>query len=296
MQTTLVLSVVVPTLIAIVVLSVGYQVWRSQAVEGDWSMAVAPPICALAAYAVVREFPSVPPADAGVWPVWLALITALATTFVRRGASPVIRLAITLVAALTTAWLVSAPLLAHAWSGGQAVLWIAGATVAVTVAALALDHRAATVPGAGVPVALAGLAGATAAMLGSSGTALLAQTAAGAAAALGVAAVVAVVRRPHLSARAAVGPTVVLLGGFMLAGLHYAETNMTGVVLMLAAALAIGLAPLPGLAAGGIRAAITLGTATAVVTGAAVGGSMIFATNSAADKADTTEDDDYGYD
>ena len=310
MQTTLILSVLAPAGIALVMLLLGHRVWRgSDFTGGRWSVAIAPPLGAIAAYTVVREFPGLPPSDAAVWPLWIALAVALIVT-VEDGLnrSWPVRTVIALLASALTAWLVSRPLM-DTWSTGQAAAWIGASAAALTLTWTALDVRAERVSGPGVPVAMAGLSGGAAALLGTSGTALLAQTAAGAGAAWGTVVLLGL-WRTDLVTRTAVGATVVMLGGLVLSGIHYAEVQLASAGLLVLAGVVLGLLPLPGFTSGrigsplpgGIVSAIVMGFVTLLGVGAAVGSTFIMgpetadtASEQAPDSGDG-EDDDYGYD
>ncbi len=298
MQTTLILSVVVPAVLAGVVLAVGHWVWRAgTGGPGRWSMAFAPPVGAFAAYTVVRGFPSLPPSDASVWPLWATAFTALAVLVGARGATPVaLRFGGAVVAAVAVMALVVRPLLGT-WSSVSALVGITVPAAALLVAWLALESRSESVPGPAVPLALAGLSGATAAVLGASGTALLSQATAGLAVANGLILLLAAWRPTLRVSGSAVGPTLILLGGFLVAGVHYADVQLWSPLVLAAGAIVVGLAPLPKSGRSPWRAAVSLGFVVILAGAAAAGPALMdtVAEPAAEDVGDDGYDDGYDY-
>ncbi|MEQ9495805.1 MAG: hypothetical protein RIT81_03080 [Deltaproteobacteria bacterium] len=293
----LVLSVVAPAVVAVVLLAVGHRPWGEMK-DGRWSLALAIPACAFAAYFAVRGAPAFPPADASVWPLWIGVVAAALAVLEAKVELPrVARGAAWLGLALVTAYLVSRPRIEFAWDTGDTVAWIAGSTLAIAVVWVALEVRAERVTGSAVPLAMTIWGAGVATVLGLSGTALLAQTAGGVAAALGVATARGVWRQSLPVARAVVGPSVIVLGGLLLGGVHYADVGFTSVGLVVVGAVLVGLLSLPALSTAGLRTTATLGIVVLIASGAAVMTTVWPADDAPADSASTeaNDDSDYGY-
>ncbi len=302
MQSALLLSVAAPTVLAVVLLALGLRPWRADVQSrGRWALAIVVPLGALAAYIAVRGAPAFPPTDAGVWPLWCAF--AAAAYALAAAALPLTaRIGARVVLAAVTVWLVSKPRIDHTWDAGTTALWIVGATVAIALVWTALEHRAEKLSGSALPVALTVWGTGAATVLGLSGSALLAQTAGGATAAIGVAAAIGVWRQSLSVARSLVGPAVVLVGGLVLAGMHYAEVDAVSAALVVAGALVIGFVSVPAFASAGLKATAGLAGVMIVTSGAAIASSAwptsVEDTPTGRDSATDTandSDDDYGY-
>jgi len=273
MQWALLLSVAAPTLAAAVLLALGRSLGSKgeRADRGRWALSLVAPVGALAAYLPVRGVPRFPPTDASIWSLWLGL--AAGTWVAVEGANrPSRRVgwAARAVAALGVVALVSWPLMQHSWSAAGSVgAVVLGGGLLVGLVAL-LERRARALPGPAVPLAMAFLAAGTAGVLGSSGTALLAQTAGGAALALGVVFLFALGQRAP-DAEAAVAPAIVLVGGLAVGGAGYAEVSAASLALLVVAALAGALIPLPVAIRTGWKAAASLALIVVALSAGAIG-------------------------
>ncbi len=294
MQLALILSVVAPALVAAVLLAAGLALGPTRA--GAWALALIAPLGAVAAYVSVRGVPSFPPSDASVWPMWLALVVAVVgTAVVGDGAASRARWPWRLIVSGLTAWLVCRPLIAASWTAGVAVTVVGVATVVLAGIWAALEARSVQVTGPAMPLALGALGGGTAAVLGASGTALLAQTAAGAGVGFGLATLLGLVR-PELRVSSAVGPLIVIAGGFLLGGFCYAEVGLASLAMLAFGALIVAVLPI---ASEGPRwrTAIIYGVVLAVLSGAAIGTAVFpeLDPTRAPEPAESESDDDYGY-
>ena len=298
MQTTLILSVVIPAVLAGAVLALGQWVWRTTPEKSArWPFAVVPPIGAFAAYAVVRDFPAFPPSDASVWPMWTAALTALIVALSPKpNAVSVGRIVVMVATAVASTVLVLWPVLGQ-WSAGAAIAGLALPSGAVVLAWTALESQTRVLAGPAVPLALAGLSAGTAAVLGASGTALLAQAAAGVAVANGMIMLLAMARPSMRLTEPSVGPTLILLGGFLVAGMNYAEVGIWSALALLIGACLAGFMRLPARASAPWRAALSLGLVAVIASSIAAATTLMAGApaESTDQKTDGDYDDGYGY-
>ena len=301
MQLALVLSILAPAVVVAVLIGVGVLLGRARQGAGEWALALAVPLAALAAYVPVRGLPRLPPADAGIWPLWCGLAAAVVEIVVQGlSLGRTARWLVRFVAAAATIGLVCRPLIENSWTSTDTGIVVCISLGLVMAVSIVVERQATRMAGFAMPLALAGLAAGVAAILGASGTALLAQTAAGAAVAFGVMLLFSVLR-PTLPVSAAAGPAAVMLGGFLLAGRNYAEVGLASIALIVVAALAIGLWPMPaGQSRPGTRTVLSVGAVAFVLTAAAVTTALrpdLDPTHPSADEASSDDDDDYdGYD
>lgn len=298
MQTALLLTVLAPALIGAGLIALALVSGRG---DRESAIAAAPlallaPAGALAACVPVRGWPGLPPTDASLWPIWLGFAIAVFATIEGTRRLPMAwawlgRGALSVVAAV----LVAKPLMDHQWSAAFSALVAATGGALSGVCWSAMARRAETARGPGLPLGLAALCAVTAATLGASGTALLAQCVGGMAASVGVY-FLAALKWPDLSARSVVGPVIALIAGFLLGGVLYAEVRLISVALLVAAALAVGLVPWPPKLATGLRSAVAYGITVAVLGGAAVGASLLPQATTTEDSSPDDGGDDYdGY-
>lgn len=226
MISALILSVVAPLIVATALVTLGHQLWRrdGSAKGGRWSRTIVPVLGAFLALWAVKSLPSLPPADASQWTLWGALVaTAYALL---EGAVPLpspARWAARGILSALVSFHVVWPLADHTWSAATTATWVLASAAAIVGMWTAVERQATDRTGPTVPLALMFVGIATAGTLAASGTALLAQEVGGATATLGVLMVLGLLR-PHASwASTLAGPVSVLWGGFLLAGMHYAE-------------------------------------------------------------------------
>lgn len=275
MLKTLILSVAVPTALAVVLIGLAHRVWNRHAslASARWSLALAPGLGALLAYTVVKSFPELPPSTASLWPVWMAVfagVVASATGWMERvpvALSLMIRAALS----LAVPYLVLKPILSSTLEGSTGMLWVGGTGLAIFAVWTSIEVRAAKMSGPAVPVALTLLGTGVATVLGTSGTALLAQATGGATAAFGVMAALSLLRRDLHVSRSVAGPAALLFGGLLLAGIHYSEVQLLPAALLGVAALALWAGSVPALGRGIWTAAAAHAVVTLLVVGAAVG-------------------------
>lgn len=298
MQTALLLSVLAPAVCGglLVVAALTHRGARPA------FLAFIPALGALAAYVAVRGLPNLPPGDASVWSLWMAFGASAFVALQHLARLPeAVRVAGRAALVGATVWLVSGPMVQHTWTAGFTALVLVATTATVTLGWTVFERRAETLRGPAVPLAVAGLAAASAGVLGLSGTALLAQAAAGAAAAAGVAMLFAA-RWIDLRFGPLIGPAAVLLSGLLVGGANYAEVGVASLVLSVLGFLAVSTLPLPS----GLRtrwgSAVALGAMVAVLNGAAIGASLVPKTSESTEAGESTDgssddgyDDGYGY-
>lgn len=300
MEVALLLTVVAPAVIAAGLVAAAFGLAGPAASEARrataFPLAFLAPLGALAACIPVRGVPGLPPTDAGLWPIWVGAVGAAyaATPVSERWRGPLGWIAKVSVAASVFV-LVALPLMRHTWSTGASLGYPLVATIAMVGCWALLERRARRLSGPAVPLALATLAAGTATVLGTSGTALLAQCAGGVAVATGVL-VLATLRGRDLPTDAVVGPTVVVLGGFLVGGMLYAEVSAISAALVIAAALTVGAMPLPAPVSTGWRAAASLGVLVALFSGAAVAPAVVPQLSPVEAESESSSDDDDGYD
>lgn len=298
MQSALILSVLAPALVATFLVAVGHRLWkRSGPVEaGRWSLALAPVLAAFAAYIAVRSFPELPPSDVSEWALWMGLVAAvfgIADGLLELPAGA--RWAARGLLSGLVAYLVLGPMIANTWSGGQAALWVIASTVAMVAGWTAIDRVGAHMTGPAVPATLLVLGTGVATVLGTSGSALLAQACGGVTVAFGVMAVAGLMRPELRLGRSVAGPTTLLFGGFLLAGLHYADVGGFSAGLLVVAPFALLIGLLPSLPSRGVRAVFAPSGLAVVLCGAAIGLSVVASFAPAASEASSDGYDD-GYD
>ena len=267
MQTALLLSVLAPAVAAALLLVAGEAMGG---VAGRVVQGALPPVAAFAAYVPIRGLPEFPPGDASVWALWMAWPGAILSMLGAASVVPALarRIGFGALAGLT-AYLVAGPLLGR-WSASTAALAIAGTAGGVLAVDWALERRGEALSGPAVPLALAGLSAGVATVLGTRGTALLAQTAGGVAAGFGVLFLLAAWRRSTLSVFV-VGPATLMLAGLLLGGACYAEVGRSSLWALFIGSLAVGLVPLSKSLRAPLPASFCLGLMAAAVSGAAIG-------------------------
>jgi len=289
-QTALALSVLAPALAAALLLGAATAAGDR---TGRFVQGLLAPVAAFAAYVPVRGMPEFPPGDASVWALWMAWAAAVVSVLGAASVAPAwVRRPVLAAIAGATGYLVAGPLLGRTgW--GTAVLSIGGSVVAVAALDWALQRRAASLPGPAVPLALAGLSAGVATVLGTQGTALLAQSAGGVATGMGVFFLLAAWRRDTVADQA-VGPAAVMLVGLLLGGACYAEVGRLSLGVLFIGGLAVGLVPLSKSLRAPLAASLCLGLMAAVVSGAAIGIGLLPAPE--ASSQDAAEDESYdGY-
>jgi hypothetical protein len=133
-------------------------------------------------------------------------------------------------------------MIAHTWSGGTALLWLATLGAGVFALWSLLDRQADTIVGIWVPLAFVVLAAGSAGVLALSGSALLGQLAGVLAAMAGAAALTAFLWKGVSIARGAVPVFVLILLGLWIAGYFYAEVPLASVLLLVHTPVLVGLA------------------------------------------------------
>jgi hypothetical protein len=303
---TIVLSVVLPTVAAALLLALGHAVWSRSApvARGRWSLALAGTCGLWLAYVTVKSAPTFPPVDANEWALWLALVAALYGVLEAAAPLPTaVRWVARVLVSAAVPWLILRPLREHSFTPSESNLWLASATGVIVVVWSALEAAVDRLQGHAAALALTVLVGATAAALGLSGTALLAQTTGGLAAALGVTVALGWLR-PGLSlARSAVPAVAVSLGSVWVAGHHYASLPLVSIGCF--ATLALALFAVRNLASSSAtfwRAALVAAAVSTLFAGAGAG----WAAKASAEKnsaaaaegspgANEEYDPDYGY-
>ncbi|MEM1022203.1 MAG: hypothetical protein AAF627_07270 [Myxococcota bacterium] len=293
MQTALLLSVVAPGVTIAILLGLGAATRRSQGGLASVLGAFMAPVAAFAAYVPVRGVPELPPGDASVWSLWMgwgaSLISALgAGAWFPKG----LRWSMLAAWAAATAYLVAGPLLQGSGFGTCALL-VFGTTAGVFAVGWTLETRASLLPGPALALSLSVLSGGAATVLGTSGTALLAQVAGGGSVAWGVLFLFTLWRR-ELPFRLAMGPSMLLLGGLLLGGSCYAEVGVPAVLVLSAGAFLLGVLPLKGALRSPMLSALILASTAAVASLAAVASGFLPAPQ--AESTLSEEDDHDGYD
>lgn len=293
MQTALILSVLAPLLVATALVAFGHRLWRKNGPVGSgrWSLALAPALAAFAAYWAVRGTPELPPSDASEWALWMGAVAALVGVVDGRRPLPSApRLGLHALLAIATAYMILRPLVRFSWGSGEALAWVGGGAIVLWGLWEAIERMAVDRPGSTVPAACLAWGFGVATVLGISGSALLAQAAGGVVVAFGVM-VIAGLLRPELRLdRSAVGPAVLIFGGLVLSGLHYAEVGGPSALFLVLAPLTLALGRVLPVPERGWKAALGQGVLALVVSGAAIG------LAAAPDVVPETEDDSTGYD
>lgn len=229
----------------------------------------------MAADTVVKSFPEIPPSSASLLPIWISVFLGLAGAATSWMSSVPLVPALTVRAAIsfTVPYLVLKPILSSTLAE-SGTLWIAGSDLAIFAVWTWIEVRAAKMSGPAVPVALTLLGTGVATVLGTSGTALLAQATGGATAAFGVMAALSLLRRDLHVATSVAGPADVLFGGLLVAGIHYSEVQLVPAALLGVAALALWVGSVPALGRSIWTAAAAHSVVTLLVVGAAMGLSL----------------------
>lgn len=301
MQIALFLTVLGPAVVAAGLLALSWALGRGEGTRkiAAGATAFVAPAGALAACVPVRGFPELPPTDASLWPIWVGFVVAISAAIEGLRSPPsAVQWASRAGFSLVVAVLVSEPLMRHSWTATTSILVTVGTAAVATAAWAALARRAARAPGPALPFALAALTAGTAAVLGASGTALLAQCTGGVAVAWGVL-MLASTRGPGVGAGATVGPTVAILAGFLLGGAIYAEVSFASIAFVALAALGVGLIPLRAPLDSGWRATTALGLVVVIGCGAAMAAALWPTLGadpgSSEPSSDEDEYDGYGY-
>ncbi|MCB9734715.1 MAG: hypothetical protein H6745_19190 [Deltaproteobacteria bacterium] len=262
----------------------------------------------LTTYLLLLGWQGFPPVDATHWAPWVALAGGVLGLWPADRA-PAARLAAVVVALLGSAWLLVAPLAAHAFSAGETALALAATALtglAAERATVAAEPQAGRAGLLALALVFAGMAGA----LGLSGTLFGAQLAGAVAAGLGALFLLALTPFGRVPLPA-LGPAVGIAYGLLVAtGGLYAELPPLAWAVLAVAPLAVLLArslgararrPLVGLAVAGAVALVPVGAAGAIAQlASASDGDAASATPSApgpdgAPAGDEAADDDYGY-
>ncbi|MEL6186325.1 MAG: hypothetical protein AAFU79_17000 [Myxococcota bacterium] len=292
----LILSVVLPIVVATALVSIGHQLWRpgSPVAGGRWSVALAPSLGALAAIWAVKSLPGLPPSDYSQWAVWMSLLAAVGVLVLdRTGAPPAAHLGFRGLISLLVPFLVLSPLVNGSWGLGTTLAWVLGAGGAIFLAWTVIDAQREAVKGPKIPLALTiwGTAGAIA--LAASGTMLLGQETGGATATLGVITVLGLLRPELDPARLLAGPISVVVLGLVLAGVHYAEVSTLTAALVAFVPLTLLAARRNPFAQSGLQGLVMQGALTFAVAAAAI---SVAAVQGAPEAADDAEDSNsYGY-
>lgn len=292
----LILSVVLPIVLATLLVTIGHRLWRADVpvAGGRWSVVLAPSLGALAAIYAVKSLPGLPPADASQWAIWASVVAAIGTLVLDGTRAPAAaHLALRAAVALGAPFHILYPLVHDTWSTGVTAAWVGVSAAAIFATWTVIDAQAERVLGPKVPLVLLlwGTAGAVA--LAASGTMLLGQETGGATATLGVIMVLGLLRPTLDPARLLAGPVSTLVLGLLLAGIHYAEVGWGTAALVTVVpftVLAAHRAPFaqPGLRGLVMQGALTFAVALAGISVAAVQGAP-------APTEDAEDDNSYGY-
>lgn len=282
MQLALILSVVAPALVAAALVLAGLRPWESPRAEGGrWALALAPGACALAAYMAVRGLPALPPSGSSDKLVWLTLLASIYGAAEPRLPSSARWAGRVLLAVGAPLYLV----------GGTDILLSAAVSAAILAAWAGYEAAAEKLRAPAAHASLAALGFGVATALGTSGSALLAQTGGGITVAATVGLAACAWLAPKLvSAPGVAAGYIVGFGSLGLAGLKFANLLPVAAGLIVVAGLVPWLFTLPRVRPAGLRLVLSAGgLAFALSTAAIASGILLQA------PAETEESDDYDY-